>query len=206
MNNKSLHPQGVRRGCKGLKPQQHTQHPQGVRRVLWAGTRPVPTRQQHTRGFTLIELLIAVVIVGILSAIAYPAYQNSVTQSRRADAQGALTQLSNAMERVFTQNNTYMPLAGGVPTAPTLGTGAATPPHIFPSQAPLDGATKYYNLSISAVAPTAITATTFTLRATPIAGTGQANDGIIELDHTGAKRWDTDNSGGFSATENNWKQ
>ena len=27
-----LHPQGVRRGCKGLKPQQHTLHPQGVRR------------------------------------------------------------------------------------------------------------------------------------------------------------------------------
>lgn len=136
-------------------------------------------------GFTLIELLIAVVIVGILSAIAYPAYQNSVKQSRRADAQGVLMQLNNAMERVFTQNNTYMP--GGV--APTLGTGAATPPHIFPNQAPLDGTTKYYTLSISA-----ITANTFTLRATPIAGTGQAGDGNLELDHTGAKRWGALNS------------
>lgn len=134
------------------------------------------------KGFTLIELMITVVIVGILAAIAYPAYQNSVTQSRRADAQGALTQLNNAMERVFTQNNTYMP--GG--TAPTLGSGAGA---IFPSQAPLDGATKYYNLSISS-----ITANTYTLRATPITGTSQAADGNLELDHTGAKRWGALNS------------
>ena len=137
-------------------------------------------------GFTLIELMITVVIVGILAAIAYPAYQNSVKQSRRADAQGALTQLNNAMERVFTQNNTYMPLVSGVATAPTLGTGAGA---IFPSQAPLDGATKYYTLSISA-----IDANTFTLRAAPIAGTGQAGDGNLELNHTGAKRWGALNS------------
>lgn len=138
------------------------------------------------KGFTLIELLITIVIVGILAAIAYPAYQNSVTQSRRADAQGVLTQLNNAMERVFTENNTYMPLVGGAPTAPTLGSAAGA---IFPSRAPLDGATKYYNLSISA-----ITANTYTLRATPITGTSQAADGNLELDNTGAKRWGALNS------------
>lgn len=137
------------------------------------------------KGFTFIELMVTIVIVGILAAIAFPAYQNSVTQSRRADAQGALTQLNNAMERVFTENNTYMP--GG--TAPTLGTGAATPPHIFPSQAPLDGTTKYYNLSISSITPN-----TYILRATPITGTSQAADGNLELDHTGAKRWGALNS------------
>lgn len=150
------------------------------------------------KGFTLIELLITIVIVSLLTAIAVPAYQNSVRQARRAEVQGALTQLSNAMERVFTQNNTYMP--GGV--APTLGVGAGA---IFPALAPLQGMPKYYNLAISAVVPTALTATTFTLRATPIAGTAQATDGMIELDHTGAKRWDADNSGGFSAAENTWR-
>lgn len=147
-------------------------------------------------GFTLIELLITITIIGILTAIAFPAYQNSVTQARRADAQGALMQLNNIMERVFTQNNTYQPLVSGVATTPVLGAGG-----IFPNQAPLDGATKYYTLSFSA-----ITANSFTLRATPIAGTAQATNGIIEIDQTGAKRWDANNDGAFSAAESNWKQ
>ena len=35
------------------------------------------------KAFTLIELMIVVVIVGILAAIAYPSYQDSVIRSSR---------------------------------------------------------------------------------------------------------------------------
>ncbi|MCP4091353.1 MAG: prepilin-type N-terminal cleavage/methylation domain-containing protein, partial [Gammaproteobacteria bacterium] len=52
-----------------------------------------------SRGFTLIELMIVVAIVGILAAIAYPSYQEQVRKSRRADANGALLGLANAMQR-----------------------------------------------------------------------------------------------------------
>lgn len=147
---------------------------------------------RKSSGFTLIELMIAVVIIGILASIAYPAYTDSVKKSRRADAEGVLVQLAGVMERLYTQNNTYRP--GGVD--PTLGSGAGA---IFPNQAPLDGTNKYYTLSFST-----ITASTYTLRATPI--NGQAGDGKIELDSTGAKRWDKNNNNTFDAGESSWNQ
>lgn len=58
-------------------------------------------------GFTLIELMITVAIIGILASIAIPSYQDSVRKSRRADAEGALMGLANALERKFTENNNY---------------------------------------------------------------------------------------------------
>lgn len=40
----------------------------------------------RARGFTLIELMIVVAIVAILAAVAYPAYRDSISKSRRAEA------------------------------------------------------------------------------------------------------------------------
>lgn len=147
----------------------------------------------HNKGFTLIELMIGVVIIGIIAAIGIPAYQTQVQKARRADAQGALSSFSNTMERYFTNFNTY---AGAADGGSDTGAPAAT---TFPSQAPLDGATKYYNLSI-----TAATASTYTLRATPIGS--QANNGLLELDSTGARRWNRDNDADLAeASDQCWE-
>jgi type IV pilus assembly protein PilE len=64
------------------------------------------SRQKQT-GFTLIELMIVVVVIGILAMIAYPSYQESIRETRRADGQALLMSIVNAEERYFTQNNSY---------------------------------------------------------------------------------------------------
>jgi type IV pilus assembly protein PilE len=128
------------------------------------------------KGFTLIELMIVVAIIGILAAIAYPSYQDSVRKSRRADAKAALLGFSNAMERHFTVSNTYEgAAAGGTDT----GTPAAT---IYPAEAPIDGGTKYYDLTINAAG-----GSSFTLWAAPKGAQASDPCGTLTLTHTGAK-------------------
>lgn len=119
-------------------------------------------------GFTLIELLIAVAIVGILASMAYPSYTEHVRSGRRADAQGALYGLQQALERYFTTNSSF---AGAV-----IGSAEGT---IYPDQSPVSGGAPAYTLQIID-----LTATSYTLRAVP---TGvQTNDkcGILSLTST----------------------
>ncbi|HDZ56625.1 MAG TPA: prepilin-type N-terminal cleavage/methylation domain-containing protein [Pseudomonas xinjiangensis] len=60
------------------------------------------------QGFTLIEVMIVVVIVGILSAIAYPAYEEHVRKGNRAEARAVLLNSAQALERYYSINGTYL--------------------------------------------------------------------------------------------------
>ena len=66
----------------------------------------------YARGFTLIELMIAVAILGIIAAIAYPSYLNQVRASKRSDARSALLQAANRQERFYTTEYSYTDTLG----------------------------------------------------------------------------------------------
>lgn len=61
----------------------------------------------RTRGFTLLELMIALAVVGVLTAIAYPSYKMSMLKSHRTDAMAALAQDQSILERCYAQNFSY---------------------------------------------------------------------------------------------------
>lgn len=68
--------------------------------------------QRRIAGFTLIELMIAMAVVGILAAIAYPLYEHQIEESRRTEARTALTELAAREQRYFATNNAYTSNAG----------------------------------------------------------------------------------------------
>ena len=62
---------------------------------------------QREEGFTLIELLVVVIIIGILAAIAIPAFLNQRERARRASVQSDLRNVAIQAETFFTDNSTY---------------------------------------------------------------------------------------------------
>ncbi|MEO9524989.1 type IV pilin protein [Marinobacter alexandrii] len=136
------------------------------------GTSTKPTVRTLARqmpkngGFTLLELVIAVAIIGIIVAIAFPAYQNQVEDTRRRTAQADLLELAQWMERRYSNGFDYRD-AGNNPALPF-------------TQSPQDG-TAFYNLSFTA----AIARDAYTLQAVPTGAQAGDDCGTLTIDEQG---------------------
>jgi len=72
------------------------------------------------KGFTLIELMIVVAIIGILAAIAVPAYQDYTIKSKVSEAASMATAARTAVDVAFSEGFTVGG-AGNIPAQSALG-------------------------------------------------------------------------------------
>jgi type IV pilus assembly protein PilE len=127
-------------------------------------------------GFTLIEVMITVAIIGILAAVAYPSYAEQVARSRRGDAQAALLETAQWLERQYTVSNAYNKTGAGT----TINNAAL--PSLRAKTAEM------YTLSFGGVsAASTPTATDYSLRMVPIGSMANDRCGTFVLTNTSAK-------------------
>jgi type IV pilus assembly protein PilE len=134
--------------------------------------------QKLNQGFTLIELMIVVAVVGILSAIAYPNYRDSVDRGRRASAKAVLQDAQAYMERIYSENYSYSEDTQG--TAINSGTYFQSNFTVAPKPGEGNAA---YTITLAS------TRNQYTLTAAPIAAGPMASDkcGSFVVNRTGRK-------------------
>ncbi len=142
------------------------------------------------RGFTLIEILTAMVVVGILAAIAIPSWRSHLLKSRRNDARSALIAMQKAQDEYFGRHARYAGSAQLTSAAPAgLGQQELSP-------------NGYYRISLETNAD----GLGYRVIARAASGEGQADDARcleFSLDHNGQRR--ARDSAGADRSQDCWR-
>ena len=148
----------------------------------------------RTEGFSLIDLMVAVVIVGILAAVAMPSYSSHVIKGARVAAQTELLELSSLQEKIYLNSN---------PNAYVVTTAAVSAAYVGTTLGGLGktGGTTSDNKYIIALSGTG---QTYTLTATPATNIQQSGDGCLTLQENGLRQWHENNDACNSAAPRAW--
>lgn len=117
-------------------------------------------------GFTLIELVIVMVVIGIIAAIAYPSYVESLNKAKRSEGKAAMSSIAQSLERCFTRHNAYN--------------------HASCPNGTVQSESGYYSISINAAS-----ATSYSIQAQP--NFSDSRCGQMTMNHQG-QRTSNDNS------------
>jgi len=126
-----------------------------------------PAQNDANLHHALIELMITVAIIGILAAVALPAYSDYVMRGRVSDATQALSSRRAAMEQYFQDQRSY-----AAPTNAKI---------VYPCAKPTQAGDKAFTIDCPAAD---ISATAYTITAT---GTGPAAGFVYKIDQDGTQ-------------------
>jgi type IV pilus assembly protein PilE len=134
-------------------------------------------------GFSLIELIVAVGIVGILAAVAFPSYQAFVRQTNRTDATKILALDAQSLQRCYSQNFTFV-------------NAATTPCNVVAGNS--TSSQGYYTISI------VINPQDYTITATALAAPQTADSQCQTFTLLSSGQQTAKNSGGTDTTQACW--
>ena len=138
-------------------------------------------------GFSLIELMIAVVVIAVLSVIAYPSYRDHVMKGYRNAGKQFLADIAQRQEQYLLDQRQYAAtLAALNMTVPAeVAARYQAPAFTVPG-----GATPTYSISLS-----------------PVGGGMMAGDGALVINNVGQRWRDTNSNGTYEAgSDKSWER